>query len=154
MTPADSFLAIVDETVECGLAIRFAALRALHTGASVALLRVIRPSPFLQWGRAQELIDTEARVEAEQALAKAADATEAIMGRRPEVHMCKGKPTEAILEFIHTHGGIRALVLAAAAQGRPGPLVGHFAGEASGSLPCLVMIVPGGMSEADLDRLT
>lgn len=154
MTPAETFLVIVDNTPECALAIRFAALRALHTGASVGLLHVIRPSPFLQWGRAQEMIESEAMEDAENALARAATVAEAIMGRRPETHIRTGKPTEAILEFIREHSGIRALVLAAAARGRPGPLVGHFTGADAGSLPCLVMIVPGGMSEADLDRLT
>ena len=154
MNPADTFLVIVDQTPECALAIRFAALRALPTGASVARLNAMRPPPFMQWGRAQDMIEAEAMEEAEQALARAADMAEAIQGRRPETHVRKGKPSDTILEFIRSHGGVRALVLAAAASGRPGPLVGHFAGEGAGSLPCLVMIVPGGITEADLDRLT
>ena len=50
--------------------------------------------------------------------------------------------------------GARALVLAAAAKGKPGPLVDFFTRERAGTLPCMVMIVPGGIEDADIDRLT
>jgi hypothetical protein len=33
-------------------------------------------------------------------------------------------------------------------------LVAHFAGTVAGSLPCPLMIVPGGISDEQLDRLS
>lgn len=154
MTAAETFLVIVDDTPECRKALRFAALRALHTNASVALLNIIRPAQFLQWGRVQDMIEAEAREDAERALAEASAAVEAILGRRPATHIRHGKPAEQIQAFLREDPSIRVLVLAAAARGRPGPLVGHFSGEAAGTLPCIVMIVPGGISDAEIDRLT
>mgnify|MGYP000598559510 CR=1 FL=1 len=154
MTAAETFLVIVDDTAECQKALRFAALRALHTEASVALLTIIRPTQFVQWGRVQDMIEAEAREDAERALGAAADQVERILGRRPSTHVRNGKPTEEILKFLREDPSIRVLVLAAAARGRPGPLVGHFSGEAAGTLPCIVMIVPGGIGEEALDRLT
>ena len=35
----------------------------------------------------------------------------------------------------------------------PGPLVSHFAGAAAGSLPCPLIIVPGGLDDEALVRL-
>jgi hypothetical protein len=48
---------------------------------------------------------------------------------------------------------ISALVLGAAAEGGPGPLVSHFAGTVAGTLPCPLVIVPGGLTEEALARL-
>ena len=50
--------------------------------------------------------------------------------------------------------GLAALVLGAAANGPPGPLVAHFAANESGNLPCPVMVVPGCLSKEEIDRLS
>ena len=47
-----------------------------------------------------------------------------------------------------------AVVLAAAGDGAPGPLIAHFGGAAAGGLPCPLVIVPGGLDRAALDRVT
>lgn len=151
---AKTFLVIVDDTQECVKALRFAALRAQHTGASVRLLHVLKPTQFLQWGGVQQDIDDEAEATARQLLSEQAGAIEQLTGIRPDVQLLRGRATEAVLAAVTVDRSIRALVLAAAASGRPGPLVDFFSGERAGSLPCMVMIVPGGISEDDLDRLT
>jgi hypothetical protein len=46
------------------------------------------------------------------------------------------------------------LVLGAAAQGAPGPLISHFTGVNAGTLPCPVMVIPGSLSDAQLDELS
>ncbi|MFA6607698.1 MAG: universal stress protein, partial [Sphingomonas sp.] len=46
------------------------------------------------------------------------------------------------------------LVLAAAASGAPGPLVAHFAGADSGALSIPLMIIPGSLDRAAIDRLS
>ncbi|MGC1269567.1 MAG: universal stress protein, partial [Croceibacterium sp.] len=51
------------------------------------------------------------------------------------------------------HPEVAALVLGAAGEGNPGPLVTHFSTTA-GALPCPLFIVPGGMSEEEIDRLS
>jgi hypothetical protein len=45
------------------------------------------------------------------------------------------------------------LVLGAAKEGSPGPLVTHFSAHA-GALPCPLFLIPGGLSEAEIDRLS
>ena len=49
---------------------------------------------------------------------------------------------------------VTALILGAAAEGGPGPLVAHFTGAVAGTLPCPVVIVPGRLSDEALDRLS
>lgn len=151
---AGTYLVVVDETPECRLALRFAARRARRTGENVTLVHVLRPPQFVQWGRVQDTIAAEQREAAERLLAEAAVDATALLGRPVETAVLSGKPSEQVLAFVREHPEIRSLVLAAAAKGRPGPLVEHFAGERAGSLPCLIILVPGGLDEAELDRLT
>lgn len=151
---ADAFLVIIDDTSECDKALRYAALRASHTGANVVLLRVLAPVGFQPWSGVQHVIDAELEADARQLLAAKAALAESWTGQRPEVRLLRGKSTQRILETLDTDRSIRALVLAAAARGRPGPLIESFAGERAGGFPCMIIIVPGGMDDAEIDRLT
>jgi hypothetical protein len=36
----------------------------------------------------------------------------------------------------------------------PGPMVAHFTGNDAGSLRCPVMVIPGSLSDAQLDELS
>jgi nucleotide-binding universal stress UspA family protein len=74
-------------------------------------------------------------------------------GIRPSITVKQGDPVREVTEVLRSHEDIAALVLGAAAEGAPGPLVSHFAGSA-GTLPCPLMIVPGNLSDETLDRLT
>jgi nucleotide-binding universal stress UspA family protein len=151
---AETFLVVVDDTSECAKALRFAALRAQHTSARVALLHVLKPTQFLQWGGVQKDMEAEAEDNGRAVLAAKAAEVEALTGLRPGVRLARGRAPDAILEVLKTDRSIRALVLAAAAKGKPGPLVEYFSGDAAGTLPCMVMIVPGGIPDSELDRLT
>ena len=151
---AETFLVVVDDTPECAKALRFAALRARHTDARVMILHVLKPTQFLQWGGVQQDMEEEAEQLGQALLASKAAETEALTGQRPETRLLGGRAGEAVLEVVMADRSLRALVLAAAAKGRPGPLVDFFAGERAGGLPCMVMIIPGGISDSDLDRLT
>jgi nucleotide-binding universal stress UspA family protein len=151
---AETFLVVVDDTPESAKALRFAALRAQHTGARVALLHVLKPTQFQQWGGVQQDMEREAEDAGRAVLAAKAAEVEALTGTRPSVRLVRGGAAEAVLDVLMNDRSIRALVLAAAARGRPGPLVDFFSGERAGTLPCMVMIVPGGIADADLDRLT
>lgn len=154
METAKSFLVVVDDTPESRVAMRFAALRASHVGARVTLLHVIPATEFIQWGGVQDLMEAESQATAEALLAGVADELFALSGQRPSMVVRKGEASAAVLEMIAHDPSIRALVLGAASKGAPGPLVAFFAGERAGTLPCLVMIVPGGLDERRLADLT
>lgn len=154
MAEPRSFLVVVDETPESRVAMSFAALRAAHVGARVILLHTLPATEFMAWGGVQDLIEAEAQAKADALLTSVADELFALSGTRPGMIVREGEATAAVLEIVAADASIRALVLGAAAGGVPGPLVSFFAGERAGALPCLVMIVPGGLDDARLAELT
>ena len=55
------FLVVLDDSRECLNAMRFAALRAAHTGGGVQILSVISPEEFGTWIGVADLMRTKAR---------------------------------------------------------------------------------------------
>ncbi len=154
METAPTYLVVVDGTAESRVALRFASLRAAHVGAKVGLVTVIPPPEFMQWGAVQEAMAAEALAEAEALLAGVADEAEAIGGLRPASTILHGEAAPALFDHVRGDATVRALVLGAAPRGAPGPLVSYFAGERAGQLPCVVIIVPGGLEAERLESLT
>lgn len=149
-----TYLAVVDETEEAEIALRFAARRAAKTGGTVLVLALIEPAEFMQWGGVQATIEEEARQRAEALVAGASGTLFDEAGIRPSILVRQGDPVQIVRQVIAEHEGVAALVLGAAASGAPGPLVAHFAGADAGKLPCPVMIVPGSLSREAIDRLS
>ena len=75
-------------------------------------------------------------------------------GLRPSITVRQGEGPRIIREIIDGNPDIAALVLGAAATGAPGSLVAHFAGTDAGTLPVPVMIIPGSLDRAAIDRLS
>jgi len=148
------YLAVVDETDEARIALRFAARRASKTGGTVEIVVLIPPPEFVQWGAVQAAMEEEARLRAEALIAQVAGELMEETGLRPSIVVQQGEPVAAVRKVLHERDDVAALVLGAAATGAPGPLVSHFAGVEAGSLPCPVMIIPGSLSDEALDRLS
>ena len=55
------FLVVLDDSRECLNAMRYAALRAAHTGAGVTILSVIPPEEFQHWIGVADIMRAEAR---------------------------------------------------------------------------------------------
>jgi nucleotide-binding universal stress UspA family protein len=154
MTAAPTYLVVIDGTEESRVALRFAAMRAGRVGAGVMLLHVIRPPEFMPLGAVQDAIRAEAQELGERLLAQHADEAQRLSGQRPETRLLCGQPGPTIFDFICNEPGIRALVLATAEKGGPGPLVTYFASERVGQMPCVTIIVPGNLPEPRLESLT
>ena len=148
------YLLIVDDTAEAERALRYAVRRAHAIGGQITLLYVIAPAEFVQWGGVQDMIAAEAQEKAEAALLRAADQVLKLSGIMPSLVVKQGKLTEEISAVIDADDHLSAIVLGAASKGAPGPLVSHFTGERAGALPLVVIIVPGALDEARIDRLT
>ena len=147
-----SYLIVMDETAEGAVALRWAARRAARTGSGIVILALIPPPEFVQWGGVQAAIEEEARLRAEAAVLQASGAIVEEAGVRPSILVREGEPVKVIGDYLKENDEIAALVLGAAAEGGPGPLVSHFAGSVAGSLPCPLVIVPGGLPDEALDR--
>ncbi len=99
-------------------------------------------------------MEEEARLRAEAMLVQATGAIVEEAGIKPSITVRQGDPVKAVAELLKERDDISALVLGAAAEGGPGPLVSHFAGAAAASLPCPLIIVPAGLSDEALARLS
>ncbi len=111
------FLVVIDDTPECDRALYFASRRALRTGASVLMLRVIEMHDRnQQWLGVADIMPAEAHEEANSALD-------------------------------------RARARASSGAEGPGPLVSSLA-KTAGTFPIPVAIVPGHLSDQDLDSMS
>lgn len=149
-----TYLVVVDEKPEARIALRFAARRAIKTGGNVEILTLIPKPDFVQWGGVMAAMEEEARERAQALVAAAAGTLFLESGIKPSIIVKEGEGPKAVRETIEGNPEIAALVLGAAAEGHPGPLVAHFAGTEAGRLRVPVMIIPGSLDSAAIDRLS
>ena len=155
---ARKFLAVVDDTPECRVAIYFASRRARNTGGSVSLLYIIPPADFQHWRSVEEIMQEEARNEAERILHDVAEEVQEVSGRMPEIIIRHGTTREEIQALLQEDPGIKILVLAAATGKNPGPLVSAIASggfvESDSQRLVPLTIVPGSLTRKEIDALT
>jgi nucleotide-binding universal stress UspA family protein len=148
------FLVIVDDTEECDRALYFAARRAMRTNSGVVLLAVIDPAGFHEWLGVGDVIQQEAEEAAQAMLDRAATRSREIAGIQTELVTLCGSRSEQIIQMIDQDEDISFLVLAASiSSDGPGPLVSTLAAKSSGTFPVPIVIVPGAMSDEEIDAL-
>ena len=148
------FLVILDDTRECLNAMRFAALRAAHTGGGVTILSIIPPEEFQHWMGVADLMRAEARERIEAHFEVFAKWMRDRQGINPELVIREGDPVVEILAQVKEDPEIGVLVLGAGTEkSGPGPLVTQMSRN-SGSLPIPITIVPGDMSKERLESIT
>ena len=149
------FLVVIDDTPECDRAVYFASRRAARVAVTVVMLRVIETHDHSQqWLGVADIMRAEAHEEANAMLAKFAARSNAIAGITPECVIREGDPAQEILKLIEEDEDIAVLVLAAAADSEgPGPLVTNLS-KTAGSFPIPIAIVPGQLSDEDLDAMS
>jgi nucleotide-binding universal stress UspA family protein len=147
------FLVVLDDSKECLNAMRFAALRAAHTGGGVQILAVIPPEDFQHWIGVGDIMREEARERIVVHFEVFAKWMRDKQGIDPELVIREGEPVPEILAQIREDREIGILVLGAGtAREGPGPLVTQMS-RASGSLPVPVTIVPGGLSKEEIEQI-
>lgn len=148
------FLVVVDESPEMRKALHYACRRAKRTGGRVALLYVMPPPEAQQWGTVAELMHQEARQQAEEIVARHAEIAATLTGQPPAIHIREGKSRDEILKLVSEDSSISVLVLGSASTSDgPGPLVTAFAGKSNSQLRIPLTIVPGGLSDAEIDAI-
>ncbi|HYM32497.1 MAG TPA: universal stress protein [Candidatus Cybelea sp.] len=149
------FLVVVDNTPECKLALRFATHRARNVGGGVTLLHVIEPPEVQHWAAVANVMQQEAREEAERLMQDLATQVHDDSGIMPELVIREGRKIDGLLSLIAEDPSIRILVLGAGTGSEgPGPLVSALAGQMSGTLSIPITLVPGGLSPEQVDELT
>ncbi len=148
-------LVVVDETAEWDRAVYYASRWASRLGGGGVMLHVIETDQQnQQWLGVADIMRAEAYENANAALGRAAGRANRIAAITPERVIREGEAAEQILEAIEQDVDIAMLVLAASpgAEG-PGPLTTMLA-KTVGNFPIPVVIVPGDLSDSDLDALS
>ncbi|MFO1174287.1 MAG: universal stress protein [Paracoccaceae bacterium] len=148
------FLVVLDDTRECLNAMRFAALRAAHTGGGVTILSIISPEDIQHFVGVADLMRQEARERIEAHFEVFAKWMRDRQGIEPELVIREGEPVNEILSLVREDPQIGVLVLGAGTEkSGPGPLVTQMSRN-SGSLPIPITIVPGDISKERLESIT
>ena len=148
------FLVVLDDSRECLNAMRFAAMRASHTGGGVVILSIIPPDEFNHWIGVGEVMRAEARERIEVHFEVFAKWMRDKQGVDPELVIREGEPVNEIMAQVQEDPEIGVLVLGAGAEkGGPGPLVTQLT-RSAGTLPIPITIVPGTMSKERLEAIT
>lgn len=152
---ARKLLLIVDDTPEFATALRYACRRARATGARIVLMRVVEKSVFDHWAGVRDEIERQERAEAEAALQKAGEMVLSETEAVAEFVIREGETREQLKAEVAGDPGIKLLILAAAGGKNPGPLVSAIAkeGVAWGARKIPVTVVPGDLTDAELDEL-
>ncbi len=149
------WLVVIDDTPECDRAVYFASRRAARVGAGVVMLRVIETEDRnQQWLGVADIMKAEAHEEANAVLDRYGARANGIAGITPERVVREGKSSDQITRLIEENEDIAILVLAAA-EGKegPGPLVSGLSSTA-GDFPIPIAIVPGHLSDEEIDALS
>jgi len=148
------FLVVLDDSRECLNAMRFAAMRAAHTGGGVTILSIIAPEEFNHWVGVGDIMRQEARERIEAHFEVFAKWMRDRQGVEPDLILREGEAVSEILAQIAEDPEIGVLVLGAGDDKKgPGPLVSKMT-RASGALPIPITIVPGDISKEKLEAIT
>ena len=148
-------LVIVDDTAEWDRAVYYASRWAMRAGGGVVMLRIIETEDQnQQWLGVADIMRAEALEDANAALDRASGRVNGIAAITPERAIREGDPTEQLIDVIEKDVDIAMLVLAAnpGPEG-PGPIITLMANLA-GSFPVPVTVVPGDLSDDDIDALS
>ena len=86
---------------------------------------------------------------------KLAAKVQTITTKIPALHVREGRRRDELLALIKEEPGISLLVLATATDREgPGPLVTYLVSQLGGQLEIPVTLVPGGLTESQIDSVT
>jgi len=149
------FLAVVDDSPERAVALRYAALAAARGGGRVALLRVVEPPGQTEWAGVAEMMRAERRADAEQLLQGLAAEVNRLTGAVPVLFVREGDARDELLKLLAEEPAISVLVLASSTSSEgPGPLITALTGRYNRVLRIPLVIVPGSLTDEELDTVT
>ena len=146
------YLVVIDDTEECDRAVYWAAKRAGRTKSQIVMLRVNETAERnQQWLGVADIMQAEALEAANAVLDKFAARIKQIARVKPDRVIREGDTAEEIVKLIDEDADIGILVLAAGTgKEGPGPLVSNLA-KTAGTFPIPVAIVPGHLSDEDIE---
>ena len=140
---------------EARVALRFAARRAAKTGGAVEVLAIVPPQDFVQWGGVQAAIEEEQRLRIEASVAANVGEIVDAAGIKPMIVVRAGRAGRASCAPMSARATTSPRWCSAPRRRAiPGRWSTNFTGHDAGKLPCPVMIIPGSLSDEQLEQLS
>ena len=147
------FLVVVDNSSELHQALYYAARRAATAGGEVALFRCIEPLEGQLWGGVSHIMELESEQESKKLLLELSTYCENLGTTKPRTYLKKGNTSDELIKLINNEKRITVLVLGASVEtGNPGPLI-NFVMNASFVIRIPITIVPGNLTDEQIDIL-
>ena len=148
-------LVIADESKEMEVALRYACARSKKTNRKIIIAAFIEPIDVLTTQGVSEIMQNEAREEAESRLNKASEMVKEHTGFMPILHIKEGELIVELINLIEEEEKINVLVLAANVDEKgPGPIINSLISKEYSRLRIPVMIVPGNFSQDHISQIT
>ena len=148
------FLVVADDSKELHQALYYAARRAATAGGEIALFRCIEPVEGQLWGGVSEIMEAETEQASKILLEELSNYCEKLGAPKPRTFVRKGTVHEELFNLIDSEESIRVLVLGVSTEhGNPGPLINYIINKGSNECRVPITIVPGNLSDEQIDAL-
>ena len=156
MSKEKYILVIADGTKEMEVALQYACARSKKTNRKIIIATFIEPLDVLTTQGVTEIMQNEAREEAEKNLQYAATIVNESTGFMPVLQLREGEIIKELKNLIDEEKNINVLVIAANvdAKDNPGPIINALVSKELSSFRIPVMIVPGNFSKDHIALLT
>ena len=148
-------LVIADGSKEMKVALQYACARSKKTNRKIIIATFIEPLDVLTTQGVTEIMQNEAREEAESKLQQASSIVKESTGVMPVLHVREGEVIPELIKLIEEEKNINVLVLAANVDEKgPGPIISSLVSKEYSRLRIPVMIVPGNFSKDHISLIT
>ena len=157
MSKEKYILVIADGSKEMGVALQYACSRSKKTNRKIIIATFIEPIDVLTTQGVTEIMQNEAREDAEKRLQKASSIVKEKTGIMPVLHIREGDIMTELKALIEEEKNINVLVLAANVDEKdknPGPIINSLVAKELSNFRVPVMIVPGNFSIDHISLIT
>tara|TARA_B100002051_G_C16324914_1_gene434015 strand:+ start:104 stop:571 length:468 start_codon:yes stop_codon:yes gene_type:complete len=148
-------LVIADDSKEMEVALQYACARSLKTNRKIIIATFIEPLDVLTTQGVTEIMQNDAREDAETKLKKASKIVQESTGLIPVLHIREGEIINELINLIEEEKNINVLVLSANVEDNgPGPIISSLMSKEYTRLRIPVMIVPGNFSKKHISLIT
>jgi nucleotide-binding universal stress UspA family protein len=149
------YLVCVDGSDASRIALHFACKKAFKSGGGVEVLHVIPPADMQNLFGVMSKVREEQRQEAEILVKSFSESAFQYAGITPGVQIREGRPGEEIINAALADHNVNMLVIGASTKsGERGKLIGWLAEKLGDRLLVPFMIVPGNLTDLQMDELS
>ncbi len=150
-------LVIADGSKEMDVALKYACARSKKTSRKVMIASFIQPLDVLTTQGVTEIMQNEAREEAEKNIKFASDVVKKSTGDLPVINIREGEIIQELKNLINEEKNISVLVLGANVDEKeknPGPIINSLVSKELSNFRIPIMIVPGNFSNEHISLIS